>query len=379
MKRSIDSARLSAPEGSFAEVDARRDTSALRPVPRKEAALAPRHKPSGMHRIDRPASETTPELDVHGQPASVVQQLTYRAQPKLPPPPPAAVRPIASMGVGVERTPQVWPFATAHVVAVMSALLVACHWLLNSAWVHVLLAFSPLLLLVPTARAGVSLAERAQRGLYAGLLWLALAWAELVHPSEPVGSVPLQRLVGLFVLAAILLRLQKAYGSMHEQGRRDPLTGLLNRRGLDELGNAELRRADRYSRPVAFALFDVDRFKEVNDLYGHAAGDRVLKLVAEQLMQLRHSDLAVRLGGDEFGLLMPETDLAGAELLVARLQQSIQERMSEHGFPVSISVGIAAGPCGASMEALIAEADRAMYAAKGARFLDADRERASRS
>ena len=318
-----------------------------------------------MHRIDRPASETTPELDTHGQPVSVVQQLTYRAQPKLPPPPPAAARSIAS-NVGVEITPQVWPFATAHVAAVMAALLVACHWLLDSAWVHVFLAVSPLLLLAPTARTGVALAERAQRGLYAGLLWLVLAWAELVHPSEPIGSVPLQRLIGLFVLAAILLRLHRAYGSMHELGRRDPLTGLLNRRGLDELGGAELRRAERYGRPLAFALFDVDRFKEVNDLFGHAAGDRVLKLVAEQLMQLRHSDLAVRLGGDEFGLLMPETDLAGAELLVARLQQSIQERMSEHGFPVTISAGIAAGPRGPSMEALIAEADREMYAAKGA-------------
>jgi len=357
MKRSIDSARLSARKHVEGEPDARRDTSALRPAPRNDHAYAPvlaaRRKPSGMHRIERPAPEL---VDSDGQPVSVVQELSHRAQPKA----------VAEPQARLERTPHPAQFATKRAALLMSATLVATHFAIHAAWVHVLLALSPLLLLVPSARAGVSLAERAQWALYAGLTWLALAWADLVQPSAAIGSLQLQRLVGLFTLALIMLRLQKAYGSMHEQGRRDPLTGLFNRRGLEELGNAELRRAGRYARPLAFALFDVDRFKHVNDMYGHAAGDRVLKLVAEQLMQLRDSDLAVRLGGDEFGLLMPETDLAGAELLVARLQQRIQERMSEHGFPVSISVGIALGPSGHSMDSLIAEADRRMYAAKGA-------------
>jgi diguanylate cyclase (GGDEF)-like protein len=361
MKRSIDSARSGAQASANDERDVRGVTSAIRPARGNDPEPAARHKPSGVHRIDRPATEPAAELDAHGQPVSVIQELTYRAQPKRSSspslPPPAAARFVI--------TPHLAPFATAQVAVVMSGLLVACHWVLAAAWAHVLLALSPLLFLVPTARAGVTLAERAQRGLYAGLLWLALAWAELVRPSEPVGSLQLQRLVALFVLAAILLRLQKAYGSMHELGRRDPLTGLLNRRGLDELGSAELRRAERYDRPLAFALLDVDRFKEVNDRFGHAAGDRVLKLVAEQLMQLRHSDLPVRLGGDEFGLLMPETDLEGAEFLVARLQQSIEECMAEQGFPVTVSVGIASGPSGLSMEKLIAVADREMYAAKG--------------
>lgn len=296
---------------------------------------------------------------MHGQPVSVVQELTHRAQPvqSVPPDEPRA---------RLERTPHLAPFASRRAALVLSSALVSLHFVLDATWVHVLLACSPLLLLVPSGRRGVALAERAQWALYAGLLWLALAWAELVHPTAAGGSLQLQRLVGLTTLALILLRLQRAYGSMHEQGRRDPLTGLFNRRGLEELGSAELRRAARYSRPMAFALLDVDRFKQVNDLYGHAAGDRVLQLVGGELMQLRNSDLALRLGGDEFGLLMPETDLAGAELLVARLQQRIQERMREHGFPVSISVGIAQWTPGRNLDGLIADADERMYAAKAA-------------
>ena len=357
MKRSIDSAGLSARQQGASDQAARLTTSALRPAPRADHAaapvLVPRHKPSGMHLIERPASEL---VDAHGQPVSVVQELSHRAQPKL------AAEPQARL----ERTPHSARYVSKRAALLVSAMLVGAHFASAAPWAHVLLALSPLTLLLPSVRRGVLLAERAQWTLYAGLLWLALAWAELVQPSTMGGSLELQRLAALFALAVIMLRMQSVYGSMHEQGRRDPLTGLLNRRGLDELGTAELRRAARYNRPLAFALFDVDRFKHVNDVYGHAAGDRVLKLVSEQLMQLRTSDLAVRLGGDEFGLLMPETDLAGAELLVVRLQQQIQERMSEHGFPVTISVGIALGPDGRNMEALIGEADRMMYAAKSA-------------
>jgi diguanylate cyclase (GGDEF)-like protein len=332
-----------------------RSTSALRPVPLDKSlhgsVRAHARKPSGTHRIERPA----PELDAQGHPVSGVQELSYRAASK------SALEPQARL----ERTPHLARFATRRAALIGGVLLVGAHWLFTATWAHVLIALSPLCLLWLTAGRSVTLPGRAQWALYSGLLWLALAWAELVHPSAAIGSFQLPRLAALSTLALILLRLQQIYSGMHELGRRDPLTGLLNRRGLDELGGAELRRAGRYNRAVAFALLDVDRFKQVNDLHGHAAGDRVLKLVASELTQLRNSDLAVRLGGDEFGLLMPETDLAGAEQLVARLQQRMQERMRELGFAVTLSVGIASWQAGRSMDGLIADADARMYAAKG--------------
>jgi diguanylate cyclase (GGDEF)-like protein len=209
--------------------------------------------------------------------------------------------------------------------------------------------------------------QRLQWGIHAGLLWLALAWAELVHPSAGGSRPELHQLLALTVLALIFFHLSEASQLMQHLSQRDPLTGLLNRRGFEELSAAELQRAARYERPIAFALLDVDRFKAVNDLYGHATGDRVLRIVSEELLKLRTSDLAVRLGGDEFGLLMPETDAVGAEQLVQRLQHRIHTRMSEYGWPVTVSAGVASSSvCARRLSELTAEADRRMYASKSA-------------
>lgn len=206
--------------------------------------------------------------------------------------------------------------------------------------------------------------RRMQWAVYAGLFWFVLAWAELVHPMAG-GRAAIYRLVELTVLGAILVQLYEGARFMQHLSQRDPLTGLLNRRGFEELSASELKRAARYDRPIAFALLDVDRFKAVNDQYGHAVGDRVLKIVSEELLKLRTSDLAVRLGGDEFGLLMPETDEVGAEQLVARLRQRIHLRMFEQGWPVTISAGVAtSAQCRRRLPDLMAEADTRMYACK---------------
>jgi diguanylate cyclase (GGDEF)-like protein len=206
--------------------------------------------------------------------------------------------------------------------------------------------------------------RRMQWAVYAGILWFGLAWAELVHPTA-APHVAIYRLVELTALGMIFVQLLEAARFMQHLSQRDPLTSLLNRRGFEELSAAELQRAARYDRPIAFALLDVDRFKAVNDQYGHAVGDRVLRIVSEELLQLRTSDLAVRLGGDEFGLLMPETDAAGAEQLVSRLRQRIHQRMFEQGFPVTISAGVASSSsCHRRLPDLIAEADTRMYACK---------------
>lgn len=245
----------------------------------------------------------------------------------------------------------------------LGATAIAGQWLFHGVLGLTAIAMTPLLLL--------GLRRWDARGaIHAGMLWVLLAWAELVFALQAGGDwhvVQPQRIAALSVLAVIVLRLHAAYRGVQELSRRDPLTHLLNRRGFEELATRELRRAERHERPIAFALIDIDRFKQVNDRYGHAVGDRVLQLVAAQLSALRVSDYAVRLGGDEFGLLMPETDQAGAQQLLNRLSQAVHERLRAHGWPVTLSVGVAddrVARRGGLMDALFTEADRRMYAAK---------------
>jgi len=236
----------------------------------------------------------------------------------------------------------------------------AAHFSLPTGWPQLVVPLAPL----SFAWVAPHDNRRMQWAVYAGLFWFMLAWAELVHPMAGVRSA-IYRLVELTVLGAILVQLYEGARFMQHLSQRDPLTGLLNRRGFEELTASELKRAARYDRPIAFALLDVDRFKAVNDQYGHAVGDRVLKIVSEELLKLRTSDMAVRLGGDEFGLLMPETDEVGAEQLIARLRQRIHMRMFEQGWPVTISAGVAtSAQCRRRLPDLMAEADTRMYACK---------------
>ncbi|MEY4581389.1 MAG: hypothetical protein RL701_6092, partial [Pseudomonadota bacterium] len=178
---------------------------------------------------------------------------------------------------GLTNSPRWRLFASASVVVTVSVSALIGRLFVHSAWGCALVSLSPLLLLV-------SREHRATRSLYAGILWVALAWTQLVHPVA-AAATRTQQLLALSVLAGIFLSLRHSFKSMQELSRRDPLTGLLNRRGFEEFGVAELRRAARYGRPITFALLDVDRFKQINDRYGHATGDRVLQVVAEQLRE----------------------------------------------------------------------------------------------
>jgi diguanylate cyclase (GGDEF)-like protein len=246
------------------------------------------------------------------------------------------------------------------VAGAIVATTIAAHFALPTGWLQLVVPLAPLsfALIAPHDN------RRMQWAVYAGLFWFMLAWAELVHPMAGARAA-IYRLVELTVLGAILVQLYEGARFMQHLSQRDPLTGLLNRRGFEELSSVELKRAARHDRPIAFALLDVDRFKAVNDQYGHSVGDRVLRIVSEELLKLRTSDLAVRLGGDEFGLLMPETDEAGAEQLIARLRQRIHLRMFEQGWPVTISAGVATSEqCRRRLPDLMAEADKRMYVCK---------------
>jgi diguanylate cyclase (GGDEF)-like protein/PAS domain S-box-containing protein len=164
------------------------------------------------------------------------------------------------------------------------------------------------------------------------------------------------------------------------RSRSDPLTGMLNRRSFDESLEAQLAHARRYKRSGALLIADLDRFKQVNDELGHAAGDEALRLVARVLASnLRETDaigrdeggLVARLGGDEFALLLPETDAAGAEAAGKRLVAALAAeplRIGDRELRLGISIGITAfdSADGRSAEELLAAADQAMYMVKAA-------------
>jgi diguanylate cyclase (GGDEF)-like protein len=147
----------------------------------------------------------------------------------------------------------------------------------------------------------------------------------------------------------------------------DALTGLPNRRYLEERLETEVGLAIRHKRPLALLLVDVDDFKVVNDTWGHHKGDEVLVWVGQFLRsQLRLSDVTCRTGGDEFVTLLPSTDLEGANELARRIRSALDalKRHQPHN-PVKISIGHAAlGPGVTDAGGLLQAADRAMYKSK---------------
>jgi diguanylate cyclase (GGDEF)-like protein len=202
--------------------------------------------------------------------------------------------------------------------------------------------------------------------VYVGIAVVAAFLAiSLMGPRHEVASA--LYVAGLLALVAGMCAWQ---AHLQEQGRRelarvsrtDPLTGTLNRRGFGERVEAELARADRSGEPVALVLVDLDGFKHVNDARGHAAGDALLRWVADTLRRgLRPSDAAGRLGGDEFALLLPGIDAVGAREVAERVRLALRVR-------TSASFGVADFPTRRDAEALLAHADAELYLEKpGAR------------
>jgi diguanylate cyclase (GGDEF)-like protein len=159
---------------------------------------------------------------------------------------------------------------------------------------------------------------------------------------------------------------------LYELASTDELTGLYVRRLILQRLKQEVRRFQRYGRPIAVAVMDLDHFKAVNDTYGHAAGDEVLRTLGRLLQEKtrRELDIPGRIGGEEFLLIMPETDEAGAVLACDRLRRAVAaERIDFEGeeLRVTLSIGVAARDAGdESPAALLRRADEALYAAKDA-------------
>lgn len=173
--------------------------------------------------------------------------------------------------------------------------------------------------------------------------------------------------LGIFaVVVALLSSLQGALAREERLSRTDSLTGLFNRRYFGELVSAELLRARRYGHPVSLAYLDLDNFKEVNDSFGHDAGDRLLVEVADLFRStLRATDQVARLGGDEFAVLLVETDPEPGVTVITKVHDALLEKMGREGWPVSASIGLVtfntppAGP-----DEMLTEADALMYEVK---------------
>ena len=158
---------------------------------------------------------------------------------------------------------------------------------------------------------------------------------------------------------------------LEDRAIRDELTGTLNRRGFLQIANTELIRAHRYSHPIGMILLDMDHLKKVNDTYGHATGDLALQEIARFCLQnIRGNDVLGRWGGDEFVILLPESDKYSTINVATRLQQSISEhKISILGreIELSISAGVAmAGEDVVTIDELFRNADAALYLAKEA-------------
>jgi two-component system, cell cycle response regulator len=183
--------------------------------------------------------------------------------------------------------------------------------------------------------------------------------------SESAGIVRLvaRELGGPLRIAALMDESQRL-------ATTDPLTGLSNRRALLAALHVEIAHARRHGLPLSFCLMDVDHFKSVNDTHGHAAGDQVLAAIGGLLRRgLRTPDVPARWGGEEFVIVLKQTDGVGAVLVAERIRKAVESLVVDSNgkrIPVTVSIGVAEFTPEDSAEALIDRADNAMYRAKTA-------------
>ncbi|RJX32252.1 MAG: GGDEF domain-containing protein [Desulfarculus sp.] len=168
---------------------------------------------------------------------------------------------------------------------------------------------------------------------------------------------------------SMLLEVMESKRRLQWLSRTDELTNVYNRRYFMELARRELALSARYGTPVALLLLDLDRFKPVNDSHGHLVGDEVLLASARVIVHtIRLTDIVGRLGGDEFLVLAPNTDVAGAHELAERLRQAFERApivVTDHKVPLTVSIGAVSvqGP-NLSFDHLMQAADKALYQAK---------------
>ncbi|HVN76400.1 MAG TPA: GGDEF domain-containing protein [Thermoanaerobaculaceae bacterium] len=213
-------------------------------------------------------------------------------------------------------------------------------------------------------------------GRWAGMVVAAAAaasWLVAYLHGQPVEVGPLTPywnalgILGFFLVSVTSLsKLQQALRRERSLSREDPTTGVANARAFVEIAGREIERARRSKRPVSLLFADCDDFKAVNDRYGHVTGDAVLGAVAHCIQDaVREIDVVARVGGDEFAVLLSETNAEGARVVVERLRAALNRPLAGAGVSVTLSIGVATfvgrWP---SVEEALRQADGLMYAAK---------------
>ncbi len=218
---------------------------------------------------------------------------------------------------------------------------------------------------------------------YSGINWArSLASAPLRSKGQVFGFLNLEssqpgfyeqkhadRLQAFADQAAVAIENARLYAEVQQYAITDELTDIYNRRGLFELGRREVERARRYSRSLSAVMIDTDGFKTINDTYSHSVGDHVLRAMADRWKtSIREVDILGRYGGDEFVVLLPETELESAFQVADRLRFAICGKKIETpvgDISLSVSVGVAEiGDDTTTFDALIEKADQAMFLAK---------------
>ena len=224
-----------------------------------------------------------------------------------------------------------------------------------------------------------SAAEAARQVIVMGLAYAAVLVAHhmtgntigevvvAVEDSAAQWSIAFGTLVVATALFGLLKeRLDSLIKRLTDAVRTDPLTGLLNRRGLEEAFEIEVERARRNDGELTLLVADLDHFKQLNDRLGHPAGDRALEMLGELLTAgVRRIDRVGRMGGEEVALVLPDTGEHNGYILAERLRSKIRENFAADLFPLTISFGVAAYPKhGLTTSALLKAADQALYTAK---------------
>jgi diguanylate cyclase (GGDEF)-like protein len=197
--------------------------------------------------------------------------------------------------------------------------------------------------------------------------WFANAPTRATFATPFFFDVNVVERLGLFLLIVFLVSsLRNAFDYVEKLSRTDSLTELLNSRSFYDDARTELERARRFGHPLTVAFLDVDDFKSLNDEYGHAAGDEILRAIGVVIKRnVRGLDLAGRLGGDEFAILLAETGETQAREAIARLITELNEVIAERGYAITFSGGVVSPPdLPESVDDIIKRADEAMYVVK---------------
>jgi diguanylate cyclase (GGDEF)-like protein len=260
----------------------------------------------------------------------------------------------------------------ARVLQVAVLLMAPAAGFLNAQLLPVLLLGSFLLLVWAMARAfnasrgGDRDSGMVARGFIVLMVCLILDIAKELRLAPIPDGLPILGFIILFLASA--RSLNDRFGREEEASRTDLLTGLTNRRGFLEASDGALVRSRRSERSVSILIADIDLFKNVNDTFGHAAGDAALKALAGALRSsLRAQDVAARWGGEEFIILLPDTSKDGAVHVAESLRTAVSAlTIGYEGTPISltVSVGVTEHRPGRCLEETIADADAALYYAK---------------